>query len=218
MRGSEVANIKFDSSKQKIVRCQSCDKPLVVGKFAKTNQTCNTCKSAPKGKAAADAKKIAKAVDKKNGKDTSPQGTFAARLTEVALSLDFEIRKDRVWAKKYSVADGAIMNLYIMIEPGIAGAESKVEYFSTITQRAIGLDEDFRKFMPPDAANDCGVIASEFSTIARVDHNIGQTQCDKCGVYTDEFGVNNKTGKVYCIKPNGCFKKSYTGAGAESSV
>lgn len=218
MKGSNVANIKFDSSKQKIVRCQSCDGPMVVGKFAKTVQTCDICKGALKGKAAADAKKVVKLVDKKKNKDISPQGTFAARLTEVAKSLDFEIRKDRIWAKKYSVADGAIMNLFIMVEPGIANAEPKVEYFSTITQRAIGLDEDFRRFMPPDAVNDCGVIASEFSSIARVDHNIGQTQCDKCGVYTDEFGVNNGTGKVYCIKPNNCFKNSYTSSGAESSV
>lgn len=215
MKGSEVSNIKFDQSRQKIIRCESCDDPMVVGKFAKTVQKCAKCKGAPKGRDAAEAKK--EAASKSNGEDKSSEGSFAARLAEMAKSLDFDITRDRIWRKKYS-ADGGIMSLFIMVEPGVAGEEPRVEYFSIITQRAVGLNEDFKKIMPPDAANDCNVIASEFSRVARVDHTIGQNKCDKCGVLTDEFGVNNNTGKVYCVTPNNCFKNSFSGAGAEADT
>lgn len=212
MKGSDIKNIKFDNDKQKIVYCQVCEKPLVVGKFAKTKQSCNDCKNINKSKSTS----YKKPSKKENGKDSSESGKFAARLVELAQRLDFDLDAKRVWRKKYASSDGGITYVYIMIEPGVAGQEPRVEYFSVITQRAIGLEEDFRKFLPPDAASDCEVIAEEFGVIKQVTESVGQTECAMCGEYTDQFGIDPKRDRILCITPNNCFKKSFTGVGAES--
>jgi hypothetical protein len=85
-------------------------------------------------------------------------------------------------------------------------------------QRAIGLDEDFRKFLPADAASDCELMASEFSMERSKPLQIGQEKCDSCGAFTDEFGVDIKNGRILCIKPNLCFKRKFNAVAAESEV
>ena len=70
--------------------------------------------------------------------------------------------------------------------------------------------------MPPDAASDCELIAAELADHIVTKPQIGQNVCDGCGVITDEFGVDPKHGKILCVKPNNCFKKSFTSAGAEA--
>ncbi len=186
-------------------------------KFAKKNQTCDKCKNISKGAKDKSAKSTAKPKKpKKNGEDTTPQGTFGARLGEIAKRLGFDITRDRIWRKKYAIGGSGIATTHIMVEPGITGKQPRIEYFSFIIQRAVGINEIFREIMPPDAASDCELIASELGEQDIIRPQVGMEKCDSCGSMTDEFGVDTKKGKILCVKPNGCFKKKFSNAGAEA--
>jgi len=208
MRGSTVKNVKFRSDKQKLVRCDACGSEMVVGKFAKRNQVCDNCKNIPKGK---DAIKIAGKIP-----EEERPANFMARLGDLAQKLGYTINDKRIWHKKYAIDGGGVVNIHAMIDPGVVGAKPKLDYFSLTIQRAINTNEDFRQFMPPDAASDCELLASEFGDKEIVKHDIGKERCDGCGVLTEEFGVDTSTGKILCVRPNGCFRKKFTSGGAES--
>lgn len=249
MSGSNVNNLKLDPKKQKIVSCSVCEQPLVVGKFSKNDQTCessgyypSSCPkqeeksngSKPSTKPKKTKKKSARQKlkeekestieeskqisDKKNGEDKSESGKFAANLTRIMNELGFDIDSRRRYHKRYAVDGGGVITIYPHIEPGIAGGTPKLEWFSVILQRAVGINEDFRRFMPPDAASDCEVIAHELGDHSTQQTQIGMSQCDQCGEYTDEFVVDPKRNKILCMKPNNCFKKRHTSAGAQSEA
>jgi hypothetical protein len=201
MRGSTVQNIKFDPDKQKIVICDKCKKEIVVGKYAKNKQRCMNCRT--------NKKKSVKQPEEKNG-------SFGAKLVNICKELDFQVTNKRSWKKRYPMDGGGIATIHIMPEQGIVGMEPRVEYFSLVTQRAIGVNENFRKFMPPDAASDCELIANELGSKSISEPQLGQQKCDKCNEYTDQFGVEPKSNRVLCIKPNNCFKSHFTSSGAES--
>ncbi|KKM25273.1 hypothetical protein LCGC14_1596660 [marine sediment metagenome] len=202
MVGSIVKNIKFDPNKQKLVPCSSCRKEIIVGKYAKNDQKCNNCRS-NKG-------------DNKKQRPKKEDNSFALRLQKLCTDLDFIITDKRSWKKRYPIDDGGIITIHIMPEQGIAGGEPHIEYFSLVIQRAVGISENLRKFMPPDAASDCELIASELGSHPIFKPQLGQQQCDMCGEHTDEFGVDPKSDKVLCLKPNNCFKKHFTVGGAEA--
>lgn len=233
MKGSTVKNIKLDPNKQKIVECDVCGVALVVGKFAKNKQTCmsanqfpsnSKCKLPIKGKKKSARDKIAdtktqnavRRLDKSSDDKINKEDTFGVKLTKLMKQLDFDIDNKRRYKKRYGIDGGGIVTIYPSIVPGVAGKGPTLEYFSVIIQRAVGVNEDFRNFMPPDAASDCELLASELGeqVIARPD--IGTIRCDSCGSLTDEFGVDPNQNKVLCIKPNGCFKKAFTNVGAEA--
>lgn len=244
MAGSEVQNLKLDPKKQKIVECVTCGQSLVVGKFSKNDQTCETAnyypakcpkrsdtkniKDKPKKKNKSAREKLAdekvstkgesKPDKKKNGKDTSEQGKLAAEFTRLMNQLGFEIDSKRRYSKRYAIDGGGIITIYPHIEPGIAGTKSRLEWFSVILQRAVGVNEEFRRFMPPDAASDCEVLAAELGDQVRAQPEVGMTQCDKCGAMTDEFGIDTKRNKVLCVKPNNCFRNHHTSSGAQSEA
>jgi len=205
MRGSIAKNIKLDSSKQKLVRCEVCQREMVVGKFAKKGQTCHECKTMPKGK---DAKN--KSIDTRE--------SFGQKFVALMNKLGFTVTDKRLWKKKYAVDGGSVVTIYPMVEQGVAGEGPRLEYISMTVQRAIGLDEDFRRFLPADAATDCELMSSELGVERGKQPQIGQEKCDACGAITDEFGVDTKEGKVLCIRPNGCFKKKFNNRGAESEL
>ena len=131
--------------------------------------------------------------------------------------MGYEITDRRSWKKRYAIDGGGIATIHIMPEQSNTGMGPRLEYFSLVIQRAVGVNEDFRKFMPPDAVSDCELLASELAVQSSVTPKLGQEQCDKCREYTDEFGVDNKSGKILCVKPNNCFKKSYNRLGAEAA-
>ena len=202
MKGSSVTNIKFDSKKQKIVICDGCGTEIIIGKFAKKTQRCEKCKNVSTNRKNRDS---TTAKDKK----------FAVKFSELANKLGFTVNNNRIWRKRYAINEAGIITIHLMIEPGRHGNEPKLEYFSMVIQRAIGLNEDFRKFLPPDAASDCEILASELGEEQQIKPQLGMEKCDGCGSMTDEFGVDNKRCKLLCIKPNNCFKKSFTTGGAE---
>jgi hypothetical protein len=216
MKGSTVQNIKFNPDKEKIVECQACHTSIVVGKFAKIGQVCDKCKNTPKGKASTNSSK--QEPERQVRKLETPNPSFAKKLEEISTRLGFEIDSRRIWRKKYGIDNGGIVTTYIMVEPGVAGEKPRIDYFSVIIQRAVGINEDFRKFMPPDAASDCEVIASELGTIVSSKPQLGQEKCDSCGAMTDEFAVDNKRGRILCVRPNNCFKKNFTNAGAQAEA
>ena len=205
MLGSSVTNIKFDSAKQKIVQCAGCQREMVVGKFSKNGQRCANCDNT-KRKGTTQQAPIEK---------LAPE-TFSARLTRIANSLGFSISDKRIWRKTYAMDAGGIMTVHIMVEPSVAGGDPKIDYFSVNIQRAVGISDQFRKIMPPDAAADCEVIADEFAEVHNTRPQIGFQKCDVCGAMTDEYGVDPKTARVLCIKPNACFKNMISRRGAES--
>jgi hypothetical protein len=207
MKGSAIKNIKFNPEKQKLIQCEVCGDSIIVGKFAKVNQKCEECKKISKKKKAEKQEKLKLVED---------ESTFAKRLTRMAIELGFDITDKRLWRKRYAIDGGGIATIHIMIEPNITGKEPSVGYFSFVVQRAIGVNENFRKFMPPDAASDCEMIAIEFGKQNIYKPQVGQEKCAKCGSMTDEFGVDNKNNRILCIKPNNCFKQYFTTAGAES--
>lgn len=239
MAGSAVRNLQLDPKKQKIVECNVCEQPLVVGKFSKNYQTCETAgyypsqcpyrdKAIKENKKSKASKKSKSARDKiKKEKDSiieedksvnEPSSEFAKRLTEIMNDLEFNIDQKRRYFKKYAVDGGGVITIYPHIEPGVAGTTPKLEWFSVILQRAVGTNEEFRRFMPPDASYDCEVLSSEFGQYDVVKPQVGTAKCDSCGSMTDEFGVDTRYNKVYCVKPNNCFKKHHTNAGAQSEV
>jgi len=212
MQGSNVNNIKFDPDKQKLVVCEGCKRPIVVGKFAKNNQRCSDCKNLNKGK-----NKL-KVVETPAEKPTNTEKkNFGAKLVDLCNQLEFTITDKRSWKKRYAVDGGGAATIYIMPEQGNTGMGPRLEYFSLVIQRAIGVDEDFKKFMPPDAVSDCELLAAELSSKVSIKPRLGQEQCDSCQEYTDEFGVDPTRGKILCVKPNNCFKKSFNRIGAEAS-
>lgn len=213
MKGSNVSNIKFDPSKQKLMQCAGCHQEMVVGKFSKNAQRCENCTN-PVSKPKSNGKMVhAPQIVNQNDEES-----FASRLSRLAGELGFSVTDKRLWRKKYAISDGGVATIHIMIEPSIAGGKPRIDYFSLNIQRAVGTLEDFRKFMQPDAASDCEVLAGELGEIPEVRPQIGFQKCDKCGVPTDEFGVATKTGQVLCITPNNCFKNQLTGAGAEAEA
>lgn len=231
MKGSKVANIKLNPTTQKIVECEKCGVSLVVGKFSKNNQTCESaghfpsnskCKSnsKPKNKSAREKISNTKKQDEVRKLDSPKKefGSFGKHFVSIAAQLDFEPDEKRRFRKRYAIDGGGIAIVYPHVEPGMAGRGPKLEYFSLIIQRVVGVNEDFRNFMPPDAASDCELLASELGekVIARPD--VGTAVCDACGTITSEFGVDPKNDKVLCVRPNGCFKKAFTNAGAEAEV
>jgi len=205
MKGSAVKNIKIDPTKQKIIECIVCGKSMVVGKFAKKDQKCEECSNPT-------------ITNNKNGasKEKSKE-TFPVRLANIAKQLDFSVSDRRIWRKKYAMNDGGIANLHIMVGPDVGG-KPKLEYFSYTTQRAVGVNEEFRKFMPPDIASDCELLAVELGEIIRIQPKLGQVICDGCGEPTDQYGVDTKRGRNLCIKPNNCFKKKFNSIGAQAEA
>jgi len=240
MAGSEVKNLKLDPQKQKLVDCTACGQPLVVGKFAKNEQTCESSNyypancpkrsqavaqvDTPKTKSKSARQKLEEVKDpepkptKKNGKDNSEHGKFAAEYTRLMDQLGFEIDNKRRYQKRYAIDGGGIITIFPHVENGVAGIAPKIEYFSVILQRAVGVNEEFRRFMPPDAASDCEVIAAELGGGIVAQPQVGMAQCDNCGAMTDEFGVDQKGNKVLCMKPNNCFRKHHTNAGAQAEA
>jgi len=241
MQGSNVKNIKLDPNKQKLVECTKCKLPLVIGKFAKNEQTCATANYFPtncpekKGnvspiKPKSAREKIAavqqtdtpapKATsDKPNGKNHSPAAEFAASFTKLMDQLGFEIDNQRRYKKRYAIdSGGGVMTIYPHIAHGVTGENPRIEYFSMILQRAISVDEEFRKIMPPDAATDCELLSAELGEQTALKPEVGYSKCDGCGITTDEFGVDIKNNKVLCIKPNNCFKRGFTTRGAEAEA
>lgn len=213
MKGSSVTNIKFDPTKQKLMPCAGCRKEMVVGKFSKNGQRCENCtnlngKSRSNGKLASIPQVVSQTEEE----------SFASRLGRLAGELGFSITDKRLWRKKYAISDGGVATIHIMVEPGIAGGKPRIDYFSLNVQRAIGTIEDFRKFMSPDAASDCEVLAGELGEVPEVRPQIGFQKCDKCGMSTDEFGVNTKTGQILCINPNNCWKHQMMNSGAEAGA
>jgi len=207
MPGSNVSNIKFDPNKQKIVICEGCQKEMVVGKFAKNNQRCSDCKNLNTKRES----KQAEVPIKKEGNET-----FGVRLTNLCQELGYTITEKRSWMKRYAMDGGGIATIYIMPEQGNTGMSPRLEYFSLIIQRAVGVNEDFRKFMPPDAVSDCELLSNEFAPKVTITPKLGQEQCAECKEFTDEFGVDTSRGRILCVKPNNCFKKFFNRAGAQS--
>lgn len=236
MKGSNVHNIKLDPAKQKIVECEACGASLVVGKFSKKHQTCITAnqfpsnsKCKPQGEKKSAREKVSAAKDsgnvrkitsqpKSNGEDKSPEGTFGAQFVKMMSQLGFEPDQQRRFKKRYAIDGGGIATVYPQVERPVGGGKPKVEYFSVIVQRAVGVNENFRNFMPPDAASDCELISSELGEQVVARPEVGTVKCDDCGALTDEFGVDPKKDRVLCVRPNGCFRKAFTNAGAEAEA
>lgn len=233
MKGSSVNNIKLDPNKQKIVECEKCGVPLVVGKFAKNNQTCISTKQFPsnskckpqaiKTSAADNIQKVKdEFVEKEDSKVDSnsnklKDNSIGTQFVVLMNKLGFEVDANRRFKKRYAVDGGGIAVVYPNME-NIGGEKPKLEWFSVIIQRAVGVNEEFRRFMPPDAASDCEVIASEFAEQIITRPEVGTVKCDSCGSLTDEFGVDPKRNKVLCIKPKNCFKKAFMNVGAEAEA
>ena len=196
MKGSVTKNVKFNPNKQKLVRCDACGKEIIVGKFAKLGQICESCRNIPKGR------------DSLN----KPSEPFGQKFITVMNKLGFDVTDKRLWKKKYAVDSGSVVTIYPMIEQGLAGESPRLEYISMTIQRAIGLEEDFRKFLPNDAASDCELLVSELGIKAHKKPQIGQEKCDVCGQITDEFGVDTKHGRILCIRPNNCWRKHFNGS------
>lgn len=232
MQGSSVNNIKLDPAKQKIVECEKCGVPLVVGKFSKNGQSCHSTKQFPSNSkckpqvvktSASD--KISKVkekseIDKPNKVEKiekKKDGSLGSQFVSLMTKLGFDVDSNRRFKKRYAVDGGGIAVVYPNMED-VGDGNPKLEWFSVIIQRAVGVNEDFRRFMPPDAASDCEVIASEFSEQVITRPEVGAMRCDFCGSMTDEFGVDPKKNKVLCVKPNNCFKKAFINAGAESEA
>ena len=208
--GSATKNLQIDPNKQKIVDCIACTSQIVVGKFTKKEQKCDKCKDIPKGKASADKKKS----EIRRIEEQKP--TFGAELVKLTAELGFEVDRNRNFKKKYPIDGGGVATIYIHIDSGITGKGQTIEYFSLITQRAVSVNEDFRKFMPPEASSDCEVITAEFGGRQTISHDIGYNKCDNCGEMTNEYGVDPSAGKILCMTPNKCFMKKFSNAGAES--
>lgn len=205
--GSAVKSIKYDPTKQKLVPCVSCKEEMVViGKYAKKDQKCKKCKDIF-AQAGNQPKQKTKEIDNKS---------FAARLQDLCNKLEFTITDKRTWKKRYPIDGGGVATVHIMPEQAMTGMGSRIEYFSLVIQRAVGVNEDFRKFMPTSAASDCELIVGELGQIQAFNPKLGQEKCDRCNEYTDEFGVDPKAGKILCIKPNNCFKKYFTSRNAEA--
>lgn len=199
MKGSSVQNIRFDPNKQKLVNC-SCGKQIVVGKFAKNDQKCTDCR-----------------LNNHNiNTEEISNDSFSKKLLNICDKLGYQVTDKRTWMKKYPIDGGGIATIHIIPELPTSGNGPRIEYFSLVIQRAIGINENLRKFMPPDAAADCEVIANELGERTLLKPQLGQEKCDECGEYTNEFGVDSKRGKILCIRPNNCFKKHFTSSGAES--
>jgi len=213
MRGSAVNNTKISAS-QKIVPCVVCGEPVIIGKFDKREQTCERCRNIPRGKP--KASEVRKLPIKQVTKLPAKPSGFAVALGELAAKLGFEVNEKRLWKKKYAVDGGGVATVHIMIDMGLAGQEPRIGYFSLTVQRAIGINDNLKKFMPPDAATDCELLASELGGVAAQKPQIGQEKCDACGALTDQFGV--KDTRVLCIKPMNCFKKAFNNKGAESEL
>lgn len=236
MKGSSVNNIKLDPEKQKIVECEACGVALVVGKFAKKSQTCVTAKQFPSNskckpqpaKTKSAREKISKTKEDnkvrsiesapKKKQQKAPATSYGAKFIDMMNQLGFEPDAQRRFRKKYAIDGGGIATIYPQVEQQVGGQSKKVEYFSIIIQRAVGVNEDFRKFMPPDAATECELIASELGEQVITRPDVGTVKCDDCGAITDEFAVDPSKDKVLCVRPNGCFKKAFTNAGAEAEV
>lgn len=206
MRGSTIKNIKFNPEKQKIIQCEVCGDSVIVGKFAKRNQKCEKCQKI----------NIKKNILKEKSKPVEDESIFVKKLARMASELGFELTDRRRWRKKYAINGGGVATIHIMIDSGVTGKEPSVDYFSYITQRAVGINDNFRKFMSPDAAGDCDMIAAEFGKQSTYKPQVGQEECSKCGAMTDEFGVDNKNNRILCIRPNNCFRNYFTTGGAES--
>ena len=213
MRGSATNNTKI-SDKQKIVPCIVCGDAIVIGKFDKKDQKCEKCQNIPKGRLKVAEPEVRKLPSKPVVKLPAKPSGFAVALGELAVKLGFEINEKRLWKKKYAIDGGGVATVHIMVDLGLAGQEPRIGYFSLTTQRAVGVNDNLKKFMPPDAATDCELLASELGGAAVQKPQIGQEKCDGCGLLTDQFGV--KGNKVLCIRKGGCFKKAFTSGGAES--
>jgi hypothetical protein len=203
---SKVRNIKFNPDKQKIIDCEICGDQVIVGKFASKTQKCERCKKIPKGAKDAQLQEV----------DPEDQSTFGRRLSRFATELGFTVNNNRVWKKQYAMDNGGVATVHIMIDPGVVGEKPKVDYFSMVTQRAVGVNEDFRKYMPADAASDCELLSTEFGKKNIFRPQVGRERCAKCGSLTDEFGADTKNNRILCIRPNNCFKKFFNTSGAES--
>jgi hypothetical protein len=212
MKGSQVNNIKFDASKQKLVPCEACGKSVVVGKFAKKEQKCEACRNPTKNVGAREKVQEVRRISPVKVQDKP--SSFASQLATLANKLEFEITDRRLWRKKYAIDGGGIATIHIMVEPGITGQDPKLGYFSIVIQRAVGLNDDFRKMMPPDAASDCELLVSELGGADVRVAQIGQEVCASCGQLTDQFGVRGN--KVLCVRPNNCFKRAFNSRGAEA--
>jgi len=210
MKGSAIKNIKFNSNKQKLSPCVVCGKELVVGKFAGTKHTCEVCKNIPKGKISINKEPV------KLVKGAGKQSIFAAKFTEMANKLGFEVNNKRLWCKKYAIDGGGVAIVHLMLDQGIQNEEKHLDYFSLTIQRAISISENFRQFMPAEAASDCEVLASEFGDKELIKHEIGKEICSKCGAITSEFAVDTKQGRILCLRPNSCWKKYMNNSGAEA--
>lgn len=209
MKGSAVNNIKFNPDTEKLINCMVCGNTMLVGKFSKKEQECFYCKESKKeSKAVKNTPKLYEIDD--------PPGSFGKKLGNLATKLNFEITSKRLWRKKYAIDGGGIATIHIMVGPAVTGDKAKIEYFSLTVQRAIGVNENFRKFMPTDAASDCEILAAELAETNIARPQVGQEKCDKCGAFTDEFGVDAAFNKILCVKPNNCFRKKFTNAGAGS--
>ena len=167
MAGSSVRNIKFNPEKQKLVPCAACKREIVVGKFSKNGQICQECRDIPRGK---DAVRPIRPVVKES---------FATKLSEMAVKLGYTVNDKRIWRKKYAIDGGGVAVIHLMIDPGIAGSGQKLDYFSITIQRAVMTSENFRDFMPPEAASDCEVLADAFGDKLLNKHEIGKEKCDK---------------------------------------
>jgi hypothetical protein len=144
--------------------------------------------------------------------------TIGEKYIGLMNKLGFEPDKQRKFRKRYAIDGGGIVVVYPNMEPSMSGGDSKLEWFSVVTQRAVGINEDFRRFMPPDAASDCELMASELGEQVITRPEVGTIKCDNCGAITDEFGVDPRKDRVLCINPNGCFRKSFGNAGAQAEL
>jgi len=219
---SSINNVKLDPNRQKLVECVACGEYLVVGKFSKKNQTCEDANYYP---SKCPKKSNVRAIKHKSAKekiaetkdlDESENISTVNKFSQLMDKLGFEADHNRRFKKKYGIDGGGVMTIYPFMEPGVGGNDPKLSYFSIVLQRAIGVNEDFRKFMPPDAASDCELMASELGEINIIRPTVGTTVCDNCGSNTDQFGVRRD--KVYCVAPNNCFEKDFSGSGAEAEI
>lgn len=227
---SDARALKLDPQKQKIVDCSICKQSLVVGKFAKNGQTCETSGYRPtlcpkrkeveattpvmeKPKSARE--KLQEVKEETNGHSTTPESKFASDFVKMMAQLDFDFDSKRRYVKKYDLDGGGVVYVYPHVTER-PHDRPRLEYFSVIIQRAVGVNEEFRRFMPPDAASDCELLAAELAHVITNKSQIGMVKCDSCGEMTDEFGVDQKHNKVLCIKPGNCFRKQYTHAGAQT--
>ena len=221
MKGSSINNIKVEAGK-KLVHCSACGCEGNVGKFAKKDWKCNDCTNIPKGKSGMEEKAVRLEVSNKPAVKAESEHveSFGAKLTKVASQLNFDINDKRIYRKKYAVEGGAVATVHIMVEPGSTVQKPRLEYFSLTIQRAVGVDEDFRKLMPAEAAADCEVVIAELGVPTTRKIQIGAEKCDGCGMMVDEFGVDNKHNRILCIRPNrtGCFHKLMSSQGAESAL